>query len=251
MPRHVLDIFLSSTSEDLQEYRATVTDVLSRLGQFVVRMETFGAKPNKPWRTCRNEVGRADALIVLVGHRYGWIPSKREGGDGQRSITWWEVQWALDQGKPVYAFLIDPRELWRGSREQDRLIATTSESETLRIGRAVRGLQSFRAFLGTHATRELFRTADQLGSLVAKPLSVAFGARCTFSNSDFRGPKIDRIPAGNVVSVPPGSRSPTARRDVLAGTDTRTQRARARGQCCTSARGDHWWPSTAGASCSV
>ena len=170
MPRHVLDIFLSSTSEDLRVYRQTVSDVLSRLGQFAVRMETFGAKPNKPLDACREEVARSDALIVVVGHRYGWIPSKAEGGDGERSITWWEVQWALDASKPVYAFLIDPAAPWPGPREQDRLLAAATEAETLEIWRAVRSLQAFRRFLDNQTTRALFATADQLGTLVATSL---------------------------------------------------------------------------------
>jgi len=57
-------------------------------------------------------VRKCDALIVIVGHRYGWVPTKKDGGDGVKSITWWEVKWALDAGKPVYAFLVDPKATW-------------------------------------------------------------------------------------------------------------------------------------------
>jgi hypothetical protein len=64
----VLDIFLSSTSEDMGDYRRTVADVLSRLGQFVVRMETFGAKPTKPLATCHEEVSQADALTETAAY---------------------------------------------------------------------------------------------------------------------------------------------------------------------------------------
>lgn len=170
MARRVLDIFLSSTSEDLRDHRSTVSDALARLGQFVVRMETFGAKPNKPLAACREEVAQSDALIVVVGHRYGWIPSKADGGDGKRSITWWEVQWALDAKKPVYAFMIDPKVAWSGAREQDRLIASTTEQETLEVWRAVRGLHEFRTFLENRTTRALFGTPDHLALLAATSL---------------------------------------------------------------------------------
>ena len=170
MAKYVLDIFLSSTSEDLREYRDTVTEVLGRLGQFTVRMESFGAKPTKPLTTCRDEVVGCDALIVLVGYRYGWIPSTRDGGDGEKSITWWEAQWALDADKPVYAFLIDPKAPWTGPREQDRLVAAGNQNESLAVWRSVRGLQSFRDFLENRTTRALFKNADQLGSLVATSL---------------------------------------------------------------------------------
>jgi hypothetical protein len=170
MARHVLDIFLSSTSEDLRDYRSTVTDALGRLGQFVVRMETFGAKPNKPLSACRDEVLQSDALIVVVGHRYGWIPPKADGGDGKKSITWWEVHWALEAKKPVYAFMIDPKTPWTAAREQDRLTSSTTENQTLEVWRAVRGLQAFRTFLENETTRALFTTPEQLALTVTTSL---------------------------------------------------------------------------------
>jgi Domain of unknown function (DUF4062) len=48
MPREVFDIFLSSTSVDLEPYRAKVNNMIARLRQTTVRMETFGARPKKP-----------------------------------------------------------------------------------------------------------------------------------------------------------------------------------------------------------
>lgn len=170
MPRAVSDIFLSSTSADLQACRAKVSEMIARMRQTVIRMETFGAKPNKPLATCRNEVQDCDALIVIVGHRYGWVPEKEDGGDGETSITWWEVKWALDAGKPVYAFLIDPKAPWVGEREQDRLTAATTNDMYVKIGRAVRQLLAFRAFLEAETTREFFTSADDLGGKVAASL---------------------------------------------------------------------------------
>lgn len=91
MPRAVFDIFLSSTSKDLKPYRDKVAEMVERMRQTTIRMERFGAKPSKPLATCKEEVLACDALIVILGHRYGWVPSVAEGGDGERSITWWEV----------------------------------------------------------------------------------------------------------------------------------------------------------------
>src|SRR4051794_8063577 len=108
MPRTVFSLFVSSTSKDLAPCRDKVREMIARMRQTSIAMETFGAKPIRPLQTCRKEVEDCDALIVIVGHRYGWIPSPKEGGDGKKSITWWEVQWALEAGKPVYAFLLDP-----------------------------------------------------------------------------------------------------------------------------------------------
>jgi hypothetical protein len=170
MPRSVFDIFLSSTSVDLKPAREKVSEMVGRMRQTTIKMETFGAQPNKPLDTCRAEVQRCDALIVIAGHRYGWVPGKKEGGDGIKSITWWEVQWALAAKKPVYAFLFDPNESWAGEREQDRLTGAKKDSEIIEIGHAVQHLQKFRKFLESETTREVFTSADDLGGKVATSL---------------------------------------------------------------------------------
>lgn len=87
MPRTVLDIFLSSTSKDLGPCRDKVREMIDRMSLVSITMESFGARPTRPFAACREDVEQADALIVLVGHRYGWTPSKKDGGDGRR-ITW-------------------------------------------------------------------------------------------------------------------------------------------------------------------
>jgi hypothetical protein len=170
MARVVLEIFLSSTSEDLGDYRIKVGEVLERFRQATLRMESFGARPEAPLTACREQVRSCDVLIVLVGHRYGWIPSEAEGGDGLKSITWWEVEWALEAGKPVYAFLVDPQAAWTGPREQDALAAAATEADGLAVWRAVRSLQRFRHFLERQTTRATFASPDQLASRVATSL---------------------------------------------------------------------------------
>lgn len=170
MARYVLEIFLSSTSEDLRDHRRVVAEAIDSFGQLSVRMESFGAKPVAPLEVCRDEVRRCDALIVVVGHRYGWVPTEAEGGDGLKSITWWEVQWALEAKRPVYAFLADPNVAWTGPREQDGLLAASTEAEGVAVWRAVVGLKRFRAFLDNCTTRAYFRSVDQLATLVATSL---------------------------------------------------------------------------------
>jgi hypothetical protein len=169
MPRSVFSIFVSSTSQDLSACRTRVTEMIRRMGQADVRMETFGARPNRPLRVCRDEVQGSDALVVIVGHRYGWVPTRRDGGDGRRSITWWEVQWALDKGLPVYAFLLDPMAPWTGMREQDRLLEARTEKSQVAVGTAVQELQRFRTFLG-RLTFDTFTSPEDLGGKVATSL---------------------------------------------------------------------------------
>ncbi len=78
--RSVYRIFLSSTAIDMVEHRKKVIDAILRLGDLPVAMETFGALPNEPVRVCKNKVRESNALVVMVAHRYGWVPSMDEGG---------------------------------------------------------------------------------------------------------------------------------------------------------------------------
>ena len=170
MPREVFDIFLSSTSQDLSQYRDKVRDMVDALRSTTIRMESFGAKPDTPMEVCRQRVSECDALIVIVGHRYGWVPGVSEGGDGMKSITWWEVTWALAAKKPVYAFLVDPAATWNQQREQDLLIDAKTEKSFISIGKSVRWLYEFREYLEKSITRATFTSPEDLAVKVATSL---------------------------------------------------------------------------------
>ncbi len=104
----------------------------------------------KPLTACRTEVERSDALIVIVGHRYG-IPSEAEGGDGAKNITSWEVQWALDAEKPVFAFLVDK-------------IAVSADVQELE---KLKGLEAFRTFLKQNSDCAHFTSVSGAGEAEA------------------------------------------------------------------------------------
>ncbi|MCP3961545.1 MAG: SUMF1/EgtB/PvdO family nonheme iron enzyme [bacterium] len=164
-------IFLSSTSEDLTEHRARVAEAIEGLELLPGRMETFGARPKAPLEACRKEVAKADALVVVLAHRYGWVPGTDKGGDGETSITWHEVAAALDAKKPVFAFVVDEAYAWPGDKEQDQITAETSDAEALRILASVRGLKRFKDYLGDEVTLQAFTTPDDLAAKVTGSLS--------------------------------------------------------------------------------
>ncbi len=158
--RPLLRVFVSSTAEDLKDHRARVFEALLLLGDLPVAMEAFGADPGDPVEVCRERVRECDILIVLVGRRYGWVPRADEGGDDRRSITWIEVDTALEAGKPVFAFLE---------------VADPSAAEPAEDGPAIGRLREFREFLERDArlTRDVFTTPDNLGMKVATSVSGA------------------------------------------------------------------------------
>jgi hypothetical protein len=103
-----LRIFFSSAAVDLRGYRERVRDVVLGLENLPVAMETFSAQSGHPASECMRMAAEADAVICIVAHRYGYVPPLELGGDGERSITWLEVDAAKRAGKPVFPFLIDP-----------------------------------------------------------------------------------------------------------------------------------------------
>lgn len=163
--RPVLRIFISSTAVDLLDYREKVRDAVLRLEGLPIAMETFSAS-GQPADECMRMAAEADAVVCIVAHRYGYVPPKDLGGDGERSITWLEVGAAKKAGKPVFAFLVDPHAKWTEVKEQDRLTSEPTE-KTPEIVKAVRKLQEFKAYLERECTRNTFSNDEELAKLVA------------------------------------------------------------------------------------
>lgn len=166
--RPVLRIFISSTAIDLTGYRDKVRDAVLRLENLPIAMETFSAFGGTPATECMRMAAEADAVVCIVAHRYGYVPPVELGGDGERSITWLEVDAAKRAGKPVFAFLVDPKAPWNEVKEQDGLVSEPEKTDE--IVKAVRKLQEFKAYLGRF-TRQTFTSAEELAKLVAITLS--------------------------------------------------------------------------------
>jgi tetratricopeptide (TPR) repeat protein len=169
----ILRIFLSSTAIDMQEHRNKVSDAILRLGAIPVAMETFGAMPKEPAEACKIKVRESDALVVMLAHRYGWVPLKEEGGDDKKNITWIEVETAIENNMPVFAYLVDKNFGWTQPKEQDLLNNAKNEKEELAIVKNVRALNEFKSFLEGKAglTRDIFTTPEDLAYKVATGLS--------------------------------------------------------------------------------
>ena len=63
-------------------------------------------------KECMEQVERGQILVVLVAFRYGWVPSREEGGDGESSITRMEVERARAAGLEVIPFLVEDNAHW-------------------------------------------------------------------------------------------------------------------------------------------
>ena len=79
----VKKVFISSTFEDLKEYRVRAIEVVERFDDLKpIAMEFFGSQPQEPTKVCEKEIKECDIFVGIYAHRYGFVP------DGQdKSIT--------------------------------------------------------------------------------------------------------------------------------------------------------------------
>jgi hypothetical protein len=102
-----LRVFISYTGDDLKTYADTVAGVVTRLQWVPIYHQNWVSSGRPTVSGCLQMVQSCDILVVLVAHRYGWVPPIEEGGDGKKSITWMEVDHARQLSIPVLPYLID------------------------------------------------------------------------------------------------------------------------------------------------
>ena len=168
-----LRVLISSTAIDLVDHRKAVADAILRLDHHPIAMEHFGAIARPPIDVCREKVLSSDVVVVMVAHRYGWVPSVDQGGDGKKSITWYEVEIALEAGIPVLAYLVDSKHPWTKPKEQDLLKDADTPEEMVRVGTNVHALKELQAFLKNDAglTCDFFTNPDDLAKRVVASLA--------------------------------------------------------------------------------
>ncbi|HZT32158.1 MAG TPA: DUF4062 domain-containing protein, partial [Bryobacteraceae bacterium] len=105
-PASIPTVFISSTVEDLERFRAAARDAVVGARCLPDMQEYFVARDHPPLAECLERVARADVLVAIVAHRYGWVPADQPGG-GCKSITWLEVEHAAGRNKEVLAFLVE------------------------------------------------------------------------------------------------------------------------------------------------
>ncbi len=101
-------VYISSTSEDLKEYRAAVIAAIKLLEHEPVAMEYYVASPVTPVDKCLRDVIGCDLYVGLFAWRYGFIPDGYE-----LSITELEYREAKKCDVPRLIFLVDEDTHWQ------------------------------------------------------------------------------------------------------------------------------------------
>lgn len=96
-----MKVFISSVIRGFEPFRDAVVSAVTTLRHTVIRAEDFGAAPDSPRHVCLAAVRAADAVVLLIGGRYG----EADGTSGV-SPTHEEFREARDRA-PVLVFVQD------------------------------------------------------------------------------------------------------------------------------------------------
>lgn len=100
-------IYISSTYNDLKDYREAVYRALRRMGHDVISMEDYTASDQRPLDKCLSDLTTCDLYLGIFAWRYGYIPP-----DQDKSITELEFRKAVECKKKCLIFLLDENASW-------------------------------------------------------------------------------------------------------------------------------------------
>jgi hypothetical protein len=148
-------IYLSSTYEDLKEYREVVYKALRQSGYEVIAMEDYVAADNRPVDKCLADVRSVDIYIGIFAFRYGYIPPESHGNPEKLSITELEFRAAESLTKPCLTFVVNESTPWRASFMDSRKAEDKGER-----------INSFRQYLLAEKMASSFSSPHELSTLV-------------------------------------------------------------------------------------
>ena len=100
-------IFLSGVSSEFASFREAVEVEIQKKGCFVDNQPSFATDYRTIEAMLRQKLSEADAVIHIVGFRYGAEPHARPADAARRSYTQMEYDIARELQKPLYVFLSD------------------------------------------------------------------------------------------------------------------------------------------------
>jgi hypothetical protein len=104
MRKRKLQIFLSSTYEDLIDHRLAAMEAILAAGHIPAAMEQFSPGDETAWEKIRRWIDESDAFILILGGRYGSI----EPVSG-KSYVQMEYEYALHKKKPFVALVVSDK----------------------------------------------------------------------------------------------------------------------------------------------
>ena len=144
-----MKVFVSSTYEDLKEYRQAVRDAILGLKNQPLMMEHFITEGEPPNEECLKRVEESDVVIGIYAYRYGSIPP------GEKiSVTEQEYWHAVKKKKRIFCFLLHSDADWPEKFRDD-----------------TPKLKEFRGRILTDHYVKFFKSPAELRSLVTEALA--------------------------------------------------------------------------------
>jgi hypothetical protein len=126
MIRRKLQVFVSSTFEDLVSERQAAVSAILKTGHIPAGMELFTAGDQSQMTTIQRWIDESDVYMLILGGRYGSV----EESSGV-SYTELEYDYAAMQGKPLFAVVIKEDALEEKVRRIGSSCMETKNSEKL------------------------------------------------------------------------------------------------------------------------
>lgn len=102
-PDRTINVFISSTYEDLSEHRKHLRALIEALGLSDIAMERWPASPQPPHQEVREALGASDIYLGIIGWRRGsLVPGL------QKSYVQFEYELARDTPLPMLVYLTHP-----------------------------------------------------------------------------------------------------------------------------------------------
>jgi len=218
-----MKVYLSSTFRDLRSHREAVDRTLRRMGHDVIGMEQYAAEGSRPLVRCLKDVEIADVYVLVLAWRYGFVPDT--DNPDKRSITDLEYRHAVQNGKTILAFLLDPETPWPPNA-MDSASADATAAE--RIG-------SLRSEVGAEYLSGIFTSPEDLASQVAAAVA---SSRLTTRLSDLIMNRTS-VSAGDMGSF--GTGSDLADTSLESVKNMIVQAGKDRAIVVRLGDGDTWW----------
>src|SRR5262249_30078392 len=104
MNKRKLQIFVSSTYEDLVDHRLGAMEAILAAGHIPAAMEQFSPGDETAWEKIRTWIDESDGFILILGGRYGSI----EPGSG-KSYVQLEYEYAKEKSKPFFSVVVSEK----------------------------------------------------------------------------------------------------------------------------------------------
>lgn len=151
------DVFISSTTRDLEQHRQVARDAVWRANLFPLMMERDVATMEDPVQYSLGLVEDAEIYIGIFALRYGYVPDDPGRNPAGLSITELEYRHAMKRGIPMLIFIMDDEHLVKAGH---------IETEPDKLGKLNRLKEELRA---KHVVG-FFKSADDLSNQVFQAL---------------------------------------------------------------------------------